>query len=321
VATPPTADVALLTESRYTAATAAPGDWYLGNILADDRLLIAALATHGLSAVRVDWASPLIAWDRFRTAVFRTTWDYFDRAAAFARWLDDAAGRTRLCNPPATVRWNMDKHYLADLERRGIPVVPTRFIPRGSVDLADLIGATGWHDAVIKPCISGGARHTHRVSPATAAAVGALVADMAATEDFMLQPFEPGILTAGEDSLIVIGGRFTHAVRKRARPGDYRVQDDHGGTVHPRDPTAAQIALAEGALAACPPIPTYGRVDMVEAADGTWRVMELELIEPELWLRLHPPAAVALAAAIAAGPPAREPAGPPAREPAGPPAR
>lgn len=299
--TPPSADVALLTDSRYTAAVAPPGDWYLGNILADDALLQEALAARGLSALRVDWARPDVDWSRFRTAVFRTTWDYFDRAARFAHWLDDMAGQTRLCNAAATVRWNMDKHYLADLDRDGIPVVPTRFIPAGSgTVLADLVRESGWGEAVIKPCISGGARHTHRLDPGTAAAVATGLEPVMAAEDFMLQPFQPAILTTGEDSLMVIGGRFTHAVRKRARPGDYRVQDDHGGTVHERVPDAAQIELAERALATCSPRPAYGRVDMVVGADGRWLVMELELIEPELWLRCHPPAATALAAAIAA---------------------
>jgi len=98
----------------------------------------------------------------------------------------------------------------------------------------------------------------------------------------------------------VIAGRVTHALRKRAKPGDFRVQDDHGGTLHPLEPSAEQVTLAERALAACDTLPAYGRVDMVRRRDGTWGVMELELIEPELWLRRHPPAADALAAAIAA---------------------
>ncbi|MFM8282502.1 MAG: RimK family alpha-L-glutamate ligase [Planctomycetaceae bacterium] len=298
---PPSADVALLTERRYTAARAAPGDWYLANILTDDRLLAEALAARGLTATRIDWARPDVDWTRYRMAVFRTTWDYFDRAAVFDAWLDRVADHTRLCNGAGTVRWNADKHYLADLERRGIPVVPTRYLPRGGrLALASLLRTMGWSDAVIKPCVSGGARHTHRVSPATAAVVGQALAEVAAVEDFMLQPFEAGILATGEDSLIVIDGHVTHAVRKRPRAGDYRVQDDHGGTVAPHTATAEQIALAERAIAGCDPPPAYGRVDIVEAADGSWRVMEVELIEPELWLRFHPPAARALADAIAA---------------------
>jgi len=187
----PHADVALLTERRYTAPVAAADDWYLGNILGEDDLLIAALAKRGLSAARIDWSRLDVDWSAFRVAVFRTTWDYFDRFAEFTAWLE-------------------------------------------------------------------------RVEP-----------------------------------LVAIAGRVTHGLRKRARPGDFRVQDDHGGTLHPLEPSAAQVALAERALAACDTLPAYGRVDMVRLADGSLAVMELELVEPELWLRLHPPAAEALAAAVA----------------------
>lgn len=296
------ADVALLTERRYAAATAAADDWYLGNILRDDALLIEALARQGLSAVRVDWARDDVDWSAFRTAVLRTTWDYFDRFSEFMAWLERVEPLTRLCNSAEIVRWNLDKHYLHDLAARGVPVVPSRFLERGEpASLIDLLGETGWTEAVIKPCVSGAARHTYRVDRSTAAAVQQLLDPLLALESFLLQPFVADVVTSGEDTLVAIAGRVTHGLRKKAKPGDFRVQDDHGGTVHPLEPSAEQVAFAERALAACVPIPAYGRVDMVRLDDGSLAVMELELVEPELWLRLHPPAADALAAAIAAG--------------------
>ncbi|MBX9624745.1 MAG: hypothetical protein K2X82_13140 [Gemmataceae bacterium] len=295
------ADVALLTDRRYVAADAPDGDWYLGNILHEDRLLRAELGRLGLSSARVEWGRPDQDWSAFRCAAFRTTWDYFDRLADFSAWLDRVQRQTRLCNPPATVLWNMDKHYLADLEARGVRVVRTRFVERGSFPgLRDLLDETGWDEAVIKPCVSGAARHTYRVGRAAAAALDAVVRPLAAAESLLLQPFERSVLEDGEDSLMVFRGRYSHAVRKTAKPGDFRVQDDHGGTVRPHQPTPAQIDLAERAIAACDPAPAYGRVDMIRDYEGEFAVMELELIEPELWLRLHPPAAAALAAAIAA---------------------
>jgi len=295
------ADVALLTDGRYTAAVAAPGDWYLANILDDDRLLAAALTARGLSSVRLDWADPAVDWGAFRAVVFRTTWDYYDRQGEFARWLDGVTGTARLVNDAATVRWNLDKHYLGDLARRGIPVVPTRFLERGATpDLGAILAAEGWDEGVVKPAVSGGARHTHRFDAASAAATDRIVGALLSAEAFLVQPFEPAILAHGEDTLVMVEGRFTHALTKRARPGDFRVQDDHGGTVHPCSPSAEQIQLAARAMAAVDGRPAYGRVDMVRRRDGTWGVMELELIEPELWLRRHPPAADALAAAIAA---------------------
>lgn len=296
----PRADVALLTERRYEASAAAEGDWYLDNILTDDGLLQAALKRRGLSSVRVDWARPDIDWSGFRCAVFRTVWDYFDRYAEFTAWLDRASGQTRLCNPASVVRWNADKHYLGDLQAQGVPVVPCRFVERGSTaPLAELLDETGWDEAVIKPCVSGAARHTHRVSKANAGEVDAAVRQLLLNESFILQPFQREVMRGGEDTLMIINGRYTHAVRKKAKAGDFRVQDDFGGTLHDCDPTSEQVELAERAMAACRPAPAYGRVDMVRGNDSRWAVMELELIEPELWLRRHPPAAEAFAEAVA----------------------
>jgi glutathione synthase/RimK-type ligase-like ATP-grasp enzyme len=297
----PGADVALLTERRYAADSAAADDWYLANILRDDDLLIGALARQGLSAVRVDWARDDVDWSAFRTAVFRTTWDYFDRFADFMAWLERVEPLTRLCNSAAIVRWNLDKHYLRDLAAGGVPVVPSRFLERGQpASLADLLDETGWSEAVIKPCVSGAARHTYRVNRSTAAAVQQVLDQLLACESFLLQPFVADVVTTGEDTLVAIAGRVTHGLRKKANAGDFRVQDDHGGTVHPLEPSVEQVEFAERALAACDEVPAYGRVDLVRLDDGSLAVMELELVEPELWLRLHPPAAEAMATAIAA---------------------
>ena len=294
------ADIALLTDRRFTADTANPDDWYFGNILTEDRLLRAALDGLGLSSIRVDWSSTNEDWSQYGCAVFRTTWDYFDRFGEFTTWLDRVEQQTLLCNPASIIRWNMDKHYLADLDARGIPVVQSRFVERGSaLRLHDLLDETGWAEAVIKPCVSGAARHTYRVNRANADQIDSIVQPLLASESFLFQPFEASIMDSGEDSLMVFGGRYSHAVRKRAKPGDFRVQDDHGGTVAPYKPSAAQIELAERAIAACDPVPAYGRVDMIRESTGNYAIMELELIEPELWMRFHPPAAEALARAIA----------------------
>lgn len=292
--------IALLTDRRYVAPSAAADDWYLANILRDDALLAEGLAAEGLTAVRVDWADPSVDWSQFRAAVFRTTWDYFDRFDAFSAWLRDVQSRTELLNAASTIRWNLDKHYLGDLAQRGVPTVPTRFIEREDGQrLGDLLELAGWDEAVIKPCVSGAARHTHRVTRATADDVDRALAALRPHEAFLLQPFVPSILTEGELTLVVIDGLVTHAVRKRAKPGDFRVQDDHGGTWEEVVPSVEEIAFAERAMAAVTPRPVYGRVDLVRDDDGAPMIMELELIEPELWLRTHPSAAQRLASAIA----------------------
>ncbi len=294
------ADVALLTERRYTAAVAQEGDWYLGHILREDHLLQAALEVRGLSSVRVDWADPDVDWSSFRCAVFRTTWDYFERLPEFSAWLTRVQEQTRLCNSASTIWWNLDKHYLADLATSGISVVPSRFVERGSTaTLPELLNETGWEDAVIKPCVSGAARHTYRVDRRTADSLAPIVRELLVSESLILQPFQQDVVERGEDTLVVINGRLTHAVRKVPKAGDFRVQDDHGGTTHPYQPTKEQIELAERVMTACPFPAGYGRVDLVRDNQGAFAVMELELIEPELWLRNHPPAATALAEVIA----------------------
>ena len=296
----PAADIALLTERRFEGPATPGGHPLHPNILLDDRLLDDALRRRGLSSVRVDWACPDIDWSEFRCAVFRTIWDYFERTEEFSAWLARVERQTTLCNSPETVRWNMDKHYFADLEAKGIPVVATRYLERGATSsLRDAIDESGWADTIVKPCVSGGARHTYRVNAAKAHELEPIVRELLSAESLLLQPFIEDVARSGEDTLMVIDGRYTHAVRKVPKAGDFRVQEHLGGTVHDYTPTREQIELAERTMAAWQPRPAYGRVDMVRDNEGRLAVMELEVIEPELWLRHHPPAAEALAEAIA----------------------
>jgi glutathione synthase/RimK-type ligase-like ATP-grasp enzyme len=294
----PTLDVALLTESRYEQPDAP--DWYVAQILAEDGLLQAGLERRGLRAARVDWARPDFDWSRTRCALFRTTWDYFHRVGEFLQWIDRVSEQTRLINPPELIRWNMDKHYLADLRARGIHTVATRFIEAGSdASLPAVLTETGWHEAVLKPVVSGAARHTYRIDARSAPEHNTVFRQLLETEAVVLQPFQQAIVETGELSLMVLGGAHTHAVRKIARAEDFRVQDDHGGTVHPHAALPDEIRFAERAVGVCDPAPVYARVDMLRDNDGALALMELELVEPELFMRLHPPAAEVLAGRVA----------------------
>lgn len=294
------ADIALLTDHRYEAMVAMPGDWYLGNILEDDQLLQKELDLLGISSIRLDWARKDIDWSQYKCAIFRTTWDYFDRFDEFSQWLDAIKAQTKLCNPYSIIKWNMDKHYLKDLDSRGIPVVPSHFVEKGnSINIEEELSKSGRDELVIKPCVSGAARHTYRVNKSNFSTVETIINELLRKESFVCQPFFESVLTQGEDTLMLFGGEYSHAIRKLAKPGDFRVQDDHGGTVHHHQPDADQIKFAKRAMAVCDPLPSYGRVDMVRDNQGNLAVMELELIEPELWLRKHPPSAKLFAKAIA----------------------
>ena len=298
--TPPAYDIAVLTADAHLAAPA-DDDWYNRQIHREEQLLIDGLRANGLRVTRRAWSDPTFDWSSTRSAILRSTWDYFHRLAEFRTWLERVRHATRLVNDAGLVDWNLDKHYLADLADAGVDVVPTHYAERGSAEtLASVMARRGWREIVLKPAVSGAARLTYRADSTTCADMEALFTRCLAEEAMLVQPFQPDVLVAGELSLVVIGGRCTHAIRKRARPGDFRVQDDHGGTVHPHVPDREEIEFAQSAVARCPAAPAYARVDAVRDPGGRLRVMELELIEPELFFRFHEPAALALADQVAA---------------------
>jgi glutathione synthase/RimK-type ligase-like ATP-grasp enzyme len=290
-------DILLLTESRYENPL--KPDWYQQQILTEDGLVIAALEKHGLRARRIDWATPNFDWRNARLLVFRTTWDYFERFEAFLPWLDATALQVPMLNPYALLRWSLDKRYLLDLAQRGVRIVPTKLVERGAhLPLQHCFAEFDCPELIIKPCVGGTARHTYRVRPDNLSEMQALFQQLLAEEAMLVQPFQHSVPLRGEVSVIVIGGQVSHAVRKIAKPGDFRVQDDFGGTVQAHQPSAAEQALAEQAVAACQPRPAYARVDIMEDNTGQPAISELELVEPELFFRFHPPAAAALAREI-----------------------
>lgn len=217
--------------------------------------------------------------------LLRSTWDYHLRPADFRRWLAGfaEAGRT-LINPPATALWNMEKSYLEDLAQAGVPLPPTRRLDEPTPErIAEVMKEEGWTEAVFKPRIGATAHGLFRVAgEGTSRAAGA--------GPGFLQRFLPEIERDGELSLVHIGGAFSHAARKRARSGDFRVQDTFGGTVEDATPSSEALDVAGRALAATPHPWSYARVDLVETAGGPM-LMELELLEPVLFFGLRPEAA------------------------------
>lgn len=266
----------------------------------EDRLLMEALEKFGLKVGRKSWADPDFDWSGTQAAIFRTTWDYFDRFDEWKTWLNLVGKKTRLVNPIDMVLWNMDKHYLGELAEKDIRIPETRYLNRGTTaTLASLHQETGWQETILKPCVAGSARHTYRLNPQNLEAHEAIFAQLTLAEDMMLQPFQKNILSQGEISIMIIGGKFTHAVVKRVKAGDFRVQDNFGGTVALYQPNAEEIAFAEKAVAAINPLPAYARVDIIYDNQDELALIEIELIEPELWFRLFPAAAEALAAHLA----------------------
>jgi glutathione synthase/RimK-type ligase-like ATP-grasp enzyme len=283
-------DIVLLTQKEYVAPQA-PNE-YVQNILTEDQLVSEALTNKGFCVTRKSWDDPNFDWKKTRFALFRATWDYFHRFPEFQDWLNRAKEETQLINSSETLLWNMDKHYLLDLEAAGVSVVPTSIAEaKSNRSLHDFYEQSPYVEAILKPTVSGSARHTYRLRRDNIEEHAELFEQLIQKEAMMLQPFKERILTEGEISLIYFGKTFSHAVRKRAKKGDFRVQDDFGGTLHDHDPDAEELSIAEAALDACPSLPVYARVDLVRNKANEPLVMELELIEPELWFRRNREAA------------------------------
>ncbi len=290
-------DIVLLSDPRYINPQ--KKDEYIDNVLLEDRLVQDALEALGLKTIRLSWDDKNFDWSSTKFALFRTTWDYFDRFDEFSIWLNKVSKQTQLLNTESIVRWNIDKHYLQDLEQKGVHCTPTYFIEKNTaITLKAIHKKTNWKDTVLKPVISGAARHTYHLNIDNMSRYEHLFNELISKESFMLQPFQKNIIEKGELSLIIIDGEFTHAVLKIAKEGDFRVQDDFGGSVHNYTPSPQEIKFAEKAVQACIPKPIYARVDMYTDNDGLLAISELELIEPELWFRKHPKAAEKLALAI-----------------------
>lgn len=269
------------------------------HLTADDRLAMTALAARGHDVAARVWSDPEVDWTASDALILRSTWDYHRRPAEFRAWLDRLEREgAPLHNPPGIARWNMDKRYLRDLARTGVRTVPTVWLePHARQSLGDVRRATGWSDLVVKPAISATAWRLRRVEPADAEWPVELAATLA-SDTWLVQPFVAGIAD-GEWSLVFVDAAFSHAVLKRPRAGDFRVQEEYGGRSAPATPPAALVEQASQVVAALPERPLYARVDGVDTPDGLL-LLELELLEPVLFFGVAPLSVARFADAVEA---------------------
>lgn len=231
-----------------------------------------ALKPHGLALIPV----PLTEAKPVAPTLALLAWGYHLKPERWRKFLQAWPAEVPLLNSPALLEWNTDKHYLAELERAGVPIVPTHFVPLADDNALEAARtAFASETLIVKPRISAGAYRTAKVKPGNSAPNLA---------DAMIQPFLPSVPEEGELSLIYFDGTLSHALRKRAADGDFRVQEEFGATNCPYAPDAEALAVAGAALAAAPQRPAYARADLVRLTDGRLALMELELIDPELFL-------------------------------------
>ena len=289
-------DITILTDDRYINPKK---DWYTEQVIIEDELLKQNLTSLGLKVNRKSWSDKSYKWEDTKFAIFRTTWDYFDRYDEFFKWIEKTKMKTKFINSEEIIKWNINKKYLIELEKKGINIAPTILIKNTEkINLKQLFHTTKWKEAVIKPAISGAAKNTYRINKENYTEYEKKFYDLIKEESMLFQEFLDDILKNGEISLILIGGKYTHAIRKIAKKGDFRVQDDHGGKVVNYNATQQEINFAKKCLKATDYSPIYARVDIIYDNDNKPSLSELELIEPELWFRNYPQAAKLLAESI-----------------------
>ena len=270
-------------------------DWSI-----DADLAFAPLADLGWHAEWLPWKSEGVDWDSWDVVYLAATWDYPDEPERFIQVLESIdRSRALLVNPLEPVRWSVRKTYLEDLAAQDVAVVPTQFFARfDECPADDLYRTFDAHTIVFKPVIGANAQHAFLVPRAELDHTRPEMAAVFAERSFMAQPCMDAIYDDGEYSLMYIGGEFSHAIRKVPKPGDFRVQEEHGSTVTPFVPTQDMLAVSEHALSVAGADLLYARCDLVRDGQGSYRIMELELVEPSLYLRMNDSAPERFAAAL-----------------------
>ena len=287
-------DVVLLTDYRYEKPE--KKNWYINQVLKEDQLLLDALTSKGLKVCKKDWNCKKFNWKKTRSAIFRSTWDYFDKFDEFFDWKEKNKKHLLFINSSKLIDWNINKIYLKELYDKGINIPESIFIKKGDkINLRNLFNENKFTTAILKPNISGAARHTYKIEKNKLNDFEIIFKKLLEKKDMIFQNYMTNIVEEGEISLIMIGGEHTHSVKKKAKKGDFRVQDDHGGTVENYKPSNEEIKFAQRCIEKCPERTLYARVDIIYDNENKLALNELELIEPELWFREYPKSAEILA--------------------------
>ena len=267
----------------------------LPELFTDDQMLAEALRRRGAEAFPLVWSSEEGRSMAPDLCVLRNTWDYYLRPEEFLAWAQEMAARSTMLNPFPLVRWNHHKGYLLELAAKQLSVVPTLLVKQGRrAKVALLAEAAAWSEVVVKPAISAGAHRTGRYRAEDPAAQTHLE-ELTLNGDALVQPYLPSVEHYGERSFIFIDGVFTHAVRRTQALAEGVGLDR---TMERVQPTEAELSLAREVLTALPTATLYARVDLAPADDGRPLLMEVEVIEPRLFLQECPEALEALADAL-----------------------
>lgn len=271
----------------------------LKDLTPSDRIAADELSRRGVTVTPMVWSAPA-DWRDFDAVVIRSTWDYYTHPAEFLAWLQGLEDQqVPVWNPVDLASWNLHKGYLRELERAGVAVVPTEWVsdPAQPGSLEQLVRSRGWADVVVKPAVSASANRTWRTHGPVTESDEQQFRELAAAGEVMVQPFIEALARDGELSFVFLGGEFSHAVLKRAAAGEFRVQSRYGGTVTRVDAPAEWVTQARSILEAVPGPWLYARVDGC-ILDGRFVLVELEMLEPDLFLNYEPEAPARFAEAL-----------------------
>ena len=262
---------------------------YASGVENEDLKLLEFLKDKGLDITEEIWDDHAVAWETYDMAILKSPWDYFDKIELFYAWLDQMKDLgVTLLNPVDIVLWNTDKHYLNDIARAGLSVTPTNFIEKGeSPNLAAYFKSFNTDKLIIKPCISGGSKNTFKLTETNLRELSPQIMALLKDEGFMVQPFLSEVERQGEWSFVFFNGEFSHSLLKRAKPGDFRVQHYLGGSIHTEPAPAHLLEAAKKYVTHFAKECLYARVDGLEI-NGEFTLMELELIEPFLFMFTNP---------------------------------
>jgi glutathione synthase/RimK-type ligase-like ATP-grasp enzyme len=255
----------------------------LAGYTCDDDLAIAPLAELGWDVATVSWHDKNVDWNDFEIVIVRTPWDYQNDPDTFLEILGKIdASTARLENPLSIIEWNLDKRYLRDLETKGVKIVPTLWAENevNEKSFSEWQSFFNSDELIIKPTVSATAQDTFRLRNFDPKLVKVF-----AKRSFMVQPFVNAIVDEGEFSLFYFSGEYSHSILKAPKPGDFRVQEEHGGLITAVVPETKLRETADKIVASLSPM-LYARVDLVLHDSGEFMVMELELIEPALYFRM-----------------------------------
>lgn len=256
----------------------------LENYVSDDELAIPFLNELGWQVETISWRNKTVDWNDFEAVIIRTPWDYQKFPNEFLevlRRIDKS--KARLENPLKIVEWNLSKEYLRELEQNGIKIVPTIWDEKTVDEKSFQKWQTHFKtdEIIIKPIISATAEFTYRLKKFSPE-----LTEIFKNKPFMSQPFMPKIVTEGEFSLFYFGGNYSHTILKTPKAKDFRVQEEHGGIITAVAPSKKLLGTAQKVFDFIKPLPLYARVDFVRDASDNFCLMELELIEPALYLRM-----------------------------------